>query len=91
MEFRDLIEAVFRLAREENPPFAIIKDLFEFIDKRRDGFIDLTEWMDAFAGFANPNTIKKRPYTANAKRSMIGGSKRNFISLNAKLIIIFNL
>lgn len=28
---------LYRLATEEIPPFAIIKDLFEFIDKRRDG------------------------------------------------------
>jgi hypothetical protein len=29
-QFRDLIEQLYRLAREEVPPFAIIKDLFEF-------------------------------------------------------------
>ena len=35
--FRELLGTLFKLAREDVPPFAIIKDLFEFIDKRRDG------------------------------------------------------
>lgn len=30
------------------PPYTITKDLFEYIDKRRDGIIDMTEWMDVF-------------------------------------------
>lgn len=50
---------LYRLATEEIPPFAIIKDLFEFIDKRRDGLLDLTEWMDAFSKFSNPNEKKR--------------------------------
>ena len=50
---------LYRLATEEIPPFAIIKDLFEFIDKRRDGHLDLTEWMDAFCKFSNPNEKKR--------------------------------
>ncbi|KAM3134464.1 hypothetical protein pb186bvf_013430 [Paramecium bursaria] len=65
-KFKDMIEMLYRLATEEIPPFAIIKDLFEFIDKRRDGQIDLTEWMDAFAKFQNPNE-KKRPQSANIR------------------------
>lgn len=58
-KFKDMIEMLYRLATEEIPPFAIIKDLFEFIDKRRDGQIDLTEWMDAFSKFSNPNEKKR--------------------------------
>lgn len=58
-KFKDMIEMLYRLATEDVPPFAIIKDLFEFIDKRRDGHIDLTEWMDAFSKFANPNEKKR--------------------------------
>lgn len=53
---------LYRLATEDIPPFAIIKDLFEFIDKRRDGLLDLTEWMDAFSKFSNPNEKKRYKY-----------------------------
>ncbi|CAD8069030.1 unnamed protein product [Paramecium sonneborni] len=65
-KFKDMIEMLYRLATEDIPPFAIIKDLFEFIDKRRDGHLDLTEWMDAFSKFSNPNE-KKRPMSANIR------------------------
>ncbi|CAK62279.1 unnamed protein product (macronuclear) [Paramecium tetraurelia] len=65
-KFKDMIEMLYRLATEDIPPFAIIKDLFEFIDKRRDGLLDLTEWMDAFSKFSNPNE-KKRPMSANVR------------------------
>lgn len=30
------------------PPYSIIKDMFEYIDKRKDGIIDMNEWMDVF-------------------------------------------
>lgn len=30
------------------PPYSILKDMFEYIDKRRDGIIDMNEWMDVF-------------------------------------------
>lgn len=33
------------------PPYSIIKDLFDFFDKSRDGVIDLAEWMDVFAQY----------------------------------------
>lgn len=76
-QFRNLIDQLYRLAGEEVPPFAIIKDLFEFIDKRRDGLLDLTEWMDAFSKYKNPN--EGRPMSAgprNRSRPM----KRNTLS-----------
>jgi Ca2+-binding EF-hand superfamily protein len=48
-EFLHLINTLYQMAREEKRlPFYIIKDLFEFIDKRQDQAIDLTEWMDVF-------------------------------------------
>ena len=33
------------------PPYSIIKDLFDFLDKKRDGVLDLTEWMDVFSQY----------------------------------------
>jgi len=35
-------------AGEAIPGFSIIKDIFDFIDIRRDGIIDLNEWMQTF-------------------------------------------
>lgn len=58
-KFSDLVEALYNLANEDIPQFAIIKDIFQFIDKRRDGVIDLTEWMDAFSRFSNPTDAVK--------------------------------
>lgn len=68
--FQELIETLFRLAREDVPPYAIIKDLFEFIDKRRDDQIDLAEWMDTFSLYPNPNVQnqQRRPYTSGGRR-----------------------
>ena len=46
--FNDLIKELARLSSEEAPPFGIIKDLFEEIDIRKDGEIDLKEWNQTF-------------------------------------------
>jgi hypothetical protein len=44
-----MINVLYQMAREERKlPFYIIKDLFEFIDKRQDSVIDLNEWQDVF-------------------------------------------
>jgi len=37
-------------AGEPIPGFSIIKDIFDFIDIRRDGIIDMNEWMQTFKG-----------------------------------------
>ncbi|CAD8157187.1 unnamed protein product [Paramecium pentaurelia] len=84
-KFKDMIEMLYRLATEDIPPFAIIKDLFEFIDKRRDGHLDLTEWMDAFSKFSNPNE-KKRPMSANirvkknSQKSLMAQTDKNWLN-----------
>lgn len=59
------------------PPYSIIKDLFDYFDKRRDGNIDQTEWMDVFAQFEYipqasvlKNTFgKPRPQTSIANKN----------------------
>jgi len=33
------------------PPYTIIKDMFNFLDKKRDGIIELNEWMDVFSQY----------------------------------------
>lgn len=39
---------MFKLNRKELPSFNIIKDLFDFIDLKKDGTLDIHEWMAAF-------------------------------------------
>ena len=36
------------LANEKPPVFSVVKDLFETVDIRKDGVIDLAEWQQAF-------------------------------------------
>lgn len=47
-QFSKLIIKLHQLSRDDIPAFPIIKDLFDFIDIRRDGIIDMTEWMQSF-------------------------------------------
>ena len=49
-QFNKFIIRLSMLARDPTPSFAIIKDIFDFIDIRRDGIIDLNEWMQTFRG-----------------------------------------
>lgn len=46
--FNELIKELSKLSSEEIPPFGIIKDLFDEIDIRKDGEIDLKEWNQTF-------------------------------------------
>lgn len=36
------------MSGEEMPSFIILKDLFNYIDTKRDGYIDIHEWMETF-------------------------------------------
>ena len=52
------------LAGERQPSYSIIKDLFDTIDIRKDGIIDLTEWQQTFGYIAegdNKLTIRATP------------------------------
>lgn len=46
--FHDLIKELSSLSSEPVPPFSIIKDMFDEIDIRKDGEIDLKEWNQTF-------------------------------------------
>jgi Ca2+-binding EF-hand superfamily protein len=46
--FHDLIKELSKLSGEDVPPFSIIKDMFDEIDIRKDGEIDLKEWNQTF-------------------------------------------
>lgn len=43
-----MMQKLALLAREDPPSFSIIRDLFDYIDIRRDGIIDMNEWMNSF-------------------------------------------
>jgi hypothetical protein len=47
-EFNDFMIELSEKGREEIPSFAIIKDLFNFIDIKKDGVIDMKEWLQTF-------------------------------------------
>ena len=47
-EFNDLIQYVYKKNGDQQPVFAIVKELFDFIDYRSDGVIDINEWMQCF-------------------------------------------
>lgn len=36
------------MANEELPSFAILKDIYQTIDIRKDGHIDMAEWIQTF-------------------------------------------
>lgn len=46
--FHDLIKELSKLSGEDVPPFGIIKDMFDEIDIRKDGEIDMKEWNQTF-------------------------------------------
>jgi hypothetical protein len=43
-EFVKLVVKLHELANEKYPSYPIIKDLFDTVDIRKDGIIDLNEW-----------------------------------------------
>lgn len=47
-QFTKMVTKLSQLAREDAPSFSLIKDMFDFIDIRRDGIIDMNEWMQSF-------------------------------------------
>jgi len=53
--FTSLVRRLCALAKDEEPAFPVLKDLFELIDTRKDGVLDLKEWASAFktAGMQN--------------------------------------
>lgn len=68
-QFNKLVNRLCLLAKEEVPPFAIIKDMFDFIDIRRDGIIDMTEWMQSLRLIENDTIALDKTSTAVKRRS----------------------
>lgn len=47
-DFNNFIKELSRMSHEEVPAFSAIKDLFDFIDMKKDGVIDVNEWTQTF-------------------------------------------
>jgi len=47
-KFRNLVNKLFQKEAKSPPHFNLIKSAFEFIDLRKDGVIDINEWLRTF-------------------------------------------
>ena len=54
-EFSKLVMKLHQLGEEKPLPYPIIKDLFDTIDIRKDGIIDLNEWHQTFGNVTEGN------------------------------------
>ena len=48
IDFSYLIQELARTAKQETPSYTVIKDLFDAINIRKDGYIDQNEWNRTF-------------------------------------------
>ena len=47
------------MANEKTPTYLVVKDMFDTIDIRKDGIIDLNEWQQSFGRVADdPNKLE---------------------------------
>lgn len=47
-DFSKLVKQAHKLGNVEIPAYPVIKDLFDHVDIRKDGLIDLNEWQQTF-------------------------------------------
>lgn len=55
-DFCKLVTRAHELAGEKPPTYPIIKDLFDTIDVRKDGMLDLHEWQQTFSHVEQSNS-----------------------------------
>jgi Ca2+-binding EF-hand superfamily protein len=46
--FNTLVRKLYELSGEAAPAFSVIKDLFDVVDSRKDGYLDIKEWLSVF-------------------------------------------
>lgn len=62
LEFSHLVVKAHEVAGDKIPAYPVIKDLFDTIDIRKDGIIDMSEWQQTFGLVTEGNnklTIKQ--------------------------------
>lgn len=65
-EFSKMVIKLNELAGDKVPAYPVIKDLFDTIDIRKDGIIDINEWQSTFGNVIEGSkklTIKATPLT----------------------------
>lgn len=87
-EFSKLVVRLHQLADEKQPTYPIIKDLFDTIDIRKDGIIDMNEWTQTFGNVTEGDrklTIQATPLTMweNSREFNLMGT---LIAKNRKLL-----
>jgi Ca2+-binding EF-hand superfamily protein len=48
--FSRLVHKICDLAKDPVPSFAVLKDIFNLIDHRKDDLLDVNEWLSVFGG-----------------------------------------
>ena len=81
-DFHRFMTKVFQMANQRIPSFSIVKDLFQTIDIRQDGFIDMVEWTQTFKQF-------KPPDASTQGRPMIQSVIHHTPALPCSLLIYF--
>jgi hypothetical protein len=47
-DFNALMKRIAQLSGDPLPAFTVLKDLFDYVDARKDGYLDRKEWASAF-------------------------------------------
>jgi len=61
-DFSKLVTQAHKLGNVEVPAYSVMKDLFDHVDIRKDGFVDLQEWQQTFGAVvegSRSNSIKQ--------------------------------
>lgn len=83
-----MIIKLYELAGEKALAYPVIKDLFDTVDIRKDGIIDMNEWQQTFGNVVEGNnklSIKPTPLTQweNSREFLLIGQ---LIARNRKLL-----
>jgi len=88
-DFSKLVVKAHELAGEKAPTYPVIKDLFDTIDIRKDGMLDLHEWQQTFGqvGQANSRISIKTTALSLWENTREYGQICSLMAKNRKLLI----